>query len=321
MTALLSPHRSQLALIADATRAPSSHNTQPWLFRSAPGRIELHADRTRALPVNDPLDRELVLSCGAALANLCAAARHHHLTPTVRLRPFADDPDHLADVDLVPAPSYSDDRLAYGIRLRGTCREEMTGRPVPDHVVGELLAATAADGVWAHRLTAAQQPALVDLVRRGDELQFDDPRWRRELAAWMHPRRRGDGLTVPELTAPMTRFVVSHVDLGERTARTDAIATETAPLLVVLGTDADDEASWLAAGQALQRLLLAGAVVGVQAGFSNQPCQVAELRPELAELVGRPNPQVVLRLGYPPEQPTPTVRRPLDEVLLPPDAA
>ncbi|WP_205208599.1 hypothetical protein [Arenimonas caeni] len=61
-------------LIARAVLAPSSHNTQPWLFRPGEGHVELLADRTRALPVNDPDDRELVISCGAALLTLRAAA-------------------------------------------------------------------------------------------------------------------------------------------------------------------------------------------------------------------------------------------------------
>ena len=58
-----------------AILAPSGHNTQPWLFRIRNGVLALRADRTRALPVVDPDDRELTISCGAALFNLRAAAR------------------------------------------------------------------------------------------------------------------------------------------------------------------------------------------------------------------------------------------------------
>ena len=48
-----------------AVLAPSSHNTQPWRFRLRGGGIDPRADRTRALPVNDPGDRELtIIWCG-----------------------------------------------------------------------------------------------------------------------------------------------------------------------------------------------------------------------------------------------------------------
>lgn len=52
-------------LLKYAILAPSSHNTQPWIFRIVNNNsIEVYADRTRALPVVDPEDRELTISCG-----------------------------------------------------------------------------------------------------------------------------------------------------------------------------------------------------------------------------------------------------------------
>jgi hypothetical protein len=53
-----------------AILAPSGHNTQPWLFDVYNNIIVMYADRTRALPVVDPEDRELTISCGAALSHL-----------------------------------------------------------------------------------------------------------------------------------------------------------------------------------------------------------------------------------------------------------
>jgi hypothetical protein len=56
--------------------APSSHNTQPWLFKIVDNSIELYADRTRALPVVDPEARELTISCGAALYHLIVTIKY-----------------------------------------------------------------------------------------------------------------------------------------------------------------------------------------------------------------------------------------------------
>ena len=64
-------------LLNYAILAPSSHNTQPWLFKIIGDNvIELHADRTRALALVDPVDRALTISCGAALSHLQIAIRH-----------------------------------------------------------------------------------------------------------------------------------------------------------------------------------------------------------------------------------------------------
>lgn len=103
----------------------------------------------------------------------------------------------------------------------------------------------------------------------------------RELASWMRPRRGGEGLAVPGLLAPIIRSAVAHLDLGRRTARSDQDRATAAPVLAILGTEADDVEAWLRAGEALQHVLLVAATGGVQAGFLNQPCQVGELRPRL----------------------------------------
>jgi nitroreductase len=63
-------------LLNYALLAPSEYNTQPWLFRLQDDSVEMYADYTRGLPVVDPHNRELLISCGAACYNLRLAARH-----------------------------------------------------------------------------------------------------------------------------------------------------------------------------------------------------------------------------------------------------
>ena len=52
-----------------AILAPSNDNTQPWHFVINGDELLVCADRTRSLPNIDPFDRELIISCGAALFN------------------------------------------------------------------------------------------------------------------------------------------------------------------------------------------------------------------------------------------------------------
>lgn len=48
------------SMIGKTVLAPSSHNTQPWLFRLSKSAIDICADRTRALPSNDPEEPDLL---------------------------------------------------------------------------------------------------------------------------------------------------------------------------------------------------------------------------------------------------------------------
>src|SRR5215203_4841061 len=83
-------------LLNYAVLAPSGHNTQPWLFRLSGDEVELYADRTRGLPVVDPEDRALNISCGAALLYLRIAIRHFGYAGKVETFPSPDETDLLA---------------------------------------------------------------------------------------------------------------------------------------------------------------------------------------------------------------------------------
>ena len=47
-------------MMEQAVKAPSGHNTQPWLFRVQKDRIQILPDMSKSLPVVDPDNRESV---------------------------------------------------------------------------------------------------------------------------------------------------------------------------------------------------------------------------------------------------------------------
>jgi nitroreductase len=305
-------------LVAAAGRAPSSHNTQPWRFAIEDGAIELRADRTRALPVNDPDDRELTISCGAALLNLRVAARASGLEPHVALLPDAADEDLLARVDLTPGPppTRADELLAGAIDTRWTTRSPFESRPLPDGLAPALALAAAAEATRLVMVSAAASRAvLAGLVAEGDRRQFEDTAWRRELADWIRPRAAGDGLSPSRLGAAATRRFVAHLDIGRSVSERDRGLAVAAPVLAVLTTREDLPTDWLAAGQGLERALLTAAASGAQAGFLNQPCQLPDLRSRLGQMPAHGVPQVVLRIGFASAKAPPAPRRPVQAIL------
>jgi hypothetical protein len=62
--------------------------------------IELYADRTKALAIVDPDDRELIIGCGAALSHLQIAIRHFGYAYRVNLFPEYNSKDLLAQVTI-----------------------------------------------------------------------------------------------------------------------------------------------------------------------------------------------------------------------------
>ncbi|MDX1559105.1 MAG: nitroreductase family protein [Marinobacter sp.] len=313
------PPETLAAILESAVLAPSSHNTQPWRFELGDNGISLFADRLRALPVNDPDDRELTISCGCALFNLRVAAAHAGFNERCTLLPDPGEADLLATVSLKPAsgPEDRQTELFRAIARRRTYRKRFEPKPVPSQVLNSLEESAEAEGAWFQVLESEDaRHQVAELVAEGDAAQWSNPSWRRELAAWMHPRRKGDGLTVPGMVAPVAQLVVRTFDMGNGVGAKDRQLADESPVIAALGTAGDGVEDWLKAGQALERVLLRSLGQGLQASYLNQPVQVAVLRPKLQHLLGRSGfPQILLRLGYPATDLPAAPRRNLQEVV------
>jgi nitroreductase len=313
-------------LLRYAVRAPSGHNTQPWRFRITDDHLDLCADRSRGLPVVDPEDRELVMSCGAALAHLTVALRHFGYAGAVTVLPDPADRDLLAIVGLgqVHMPRPGDHQLFEAIDSRHTHRAVFETRPIPDTVLRQLGRDARRAGASLHALASDEsKQAIADLVGEGDRAQFDDAGFRHELAAWIRPNRtrRLDGMPgyafgISDLPSLLGPTMVATFNTGASQAKKDAQFALGAPALLVLTTAGDTPADWLTAGQAVGVLLLRAAAHGLSASFLNQPIEVPALRVRLRDLVdtGR-YPQLLLRVGYPTTTDRPTPRRGVADVL------
>ncbi len=317
------------SLVEHAIRAPSAHNTQPWLFRIDKFRLTLCADRTRALPVVDPFDRALVISCGAALGHMKVAARHYG--HSLAVRSFADpaDEDVLAVVELGDpvSPSTVDEAMFDAIERRVTTRSRFDERLLPVALLRQCESLSRRFDVQLSLYSdPARRAALGWLVAEGDRIQFSEPRFRRELATWIHSRRSpshdgmsGESFGMPDRLSAVGAAVIRTFDIGEGVAASDGekIATGS-PTLALFSTPTDFAADWLATGQALSHVLLALTAQGVSASFLNQPIEVDALRSQLARTSGIDGvPQLLMRLGYGATG-KPSVRRPVESVLLPP---
>jgi len=313
-------------LVGYAILAPSTHNTQPWRFVVTADRIELWSDPSRLLPQIDPEQRQLFMSCGAALMNLRLAIRRFGHTERVQSLPDSRYPDLIASVSPGEAapPVARDVALFDAIIQRRTNRDPFLDRPIGQALANEIMAEAAGQQAWMVRLDPHAKLEVAYAIAEADRRQFGDAAYRDELSHWLVPRGSGrrDGIpmvkkdvaTTLPLVAPIA---VRHLDRGDIVATHEAALTTHAPMLAVLGTELDEPLAWLWAGQALEAVFLRATSHGVAMSFLNQVVEDAEMRDVIADASNHSGvPQLVLRFGYgPPQLATP--RRPLADVLSP----
>ena len=318
--------REQLRfLLRYAVLAPSTHNTQPWRFELVGDTVHVLADGTRLLPTIDPDRRQLHISCGAALLNLRVAIRRFGFEDLVQYLPDPERPDLLARVWLGPAepPHRRDLALFAAIPRRRTNRAPFLPRPVGAALAAELASEAAAEGAWLERLHPHGKLVLAEIIAENDERLGRDPAYREELAQWLVPRGSGrrDGVPMSKRDVASTMpvagpMLVRHVDHGVEVAQHERQLVVAAPMIGVLGTAFDAPRAWLAAGEALEAVMLRATHRGLGVSFLNQAVESRDLRAQIARACKSGGfPQLVLRFGYGPGMDA-TPRRPLEEVVV-----
>lgn len=320
-----SPEERFRFLLRYAVLAPSGHNTQPWSFHVTPDGIEVYADYERRLPIADPDDRELLMSVGAAIANLRVASAHFGLDATVMYQPRSEESLPLAFVAIGPAttPDASLGALFPAITARRTNRKEFDSRPLEDETLAAVCEFIDAHDDSIRFVVPHERTQTANLVAQADRILLGDRQYREELADWVRPAHGttcdgmcSDSLGLPPIPARISDWMLRHVDISGSTAKQDRRRVEAAAGLVVITAD-DDRTSLLRAGEALETLLLLLTTRAVQYSFINSPVEASETREELRSLVRceRP-PQLLLRIGYaePVERAAP--RRRVESVLV-----
>lgn len=321
-------------VVEAATRAPSVHNTQPWHFVAHDDVVELWTDPSRSVPVIDPDGRARHVSCGAALGIARIAAAGLGVETRTLLHPEPGQPDHLADLVLGAEGSHRptpDEReLAAAVDARHTERGVFDSRPVPPELVDTLGDAVRAEGCWLRVVGSGDDAAAVTvLLARADAAQSSDPAYREELRRWTgRDPASPDGIPTAAVPGEAPTARGSSYRLRDFDADRDDAPSPWAgeppvpehPVVVVLGTVDDGPADWLAAGQALGRLLLTATAHGLAASPMTQALEVPDTRARLTHELGTVgHPQVVLRVGVAPSGSTSAHghanRRPVEDVL------
>ncbi|SDL74004.1 Acg family FMN-binding oxidoreductase [Nonomuraea jiangxiensis] len=319
-----SPKRALDAAVEAGRWAPSVHNTQPWSFAVTGEEISLRADTSRKLPVSDAAGRELLISCGAALFTMSTAMRCEGYEPAVRILPDPDRPGLVATIR--PGEELEADELTRvlggEIERRRTHRAGFADVPLPDRLIESLARGAMREGA---KLTPIRAPAAVHvlaaLTQAAQGVQAQDERFSLELIRWSRPpgSTRTDGVPaeayprepVPtEPDFPQRRYSWRH-GWGTR-AEPAEVSTG---VVAVVTTRGDGREEWIAAGQALQRVLLHASAHGVSAAFHTQALELDLLREFLRqELCSGEYPQMVMRLGVTFDSKD-VPRRPLTDIL------
>lgn len=323
-----------------ALLAPNPHNRQPWLVRlEGADALTLQVDPARRLPATDPLDRQIVIGCGAFLELLAIAAAEEGYRADIVAFPEGEDMRTLdtrpvARVTLVSGAGQRDP-LAAHILARRSNKTVYEPREVAAADLQALADAGRAPGItsvttadaglvarlrdltWRAHVKEVTTPAAnqesVDLMRIGAREVAANPDGIGLEGGMIEFARRVGIVSRENLADPTSTAFKQGLDLYEKMAMS-------ARAFGWLCNDNRSRGDQLAAGRAYLRMNLKATALGLGVHPWSQALQeypeMAALHDEARALLGGGGTvQMLYRIGYA-QAIGPTPRRGLEAHLV-----
>lgn len=323
-----------------ALLAPNPHNRQPWLVRlEGADALTLQVDPARRLPATDPLDRQIVIGCGAFLELLAIAAAEEGYRADIVAFPEGEDMKTLdtrpvARVTLVSGAGQRDP-LAAHILARRSNKTVYEPREVAAADLQALADAGRAPGItsvttadaglvarlrdltWRAHVKEVTTPAAnqesVDLMRIGAREVAANPDGIGLEGGMIEFARRVGIVSRENLADPTSTAFKQGLDLYEKMAMS-------ARAFGWLCNDNRSRGDQLAAGRAYLRMNLKATALGLGVHPWSQALQeypeMAALYDEARALLGGGGTvQMLYRIGYA-QAIGPTPRRGLEAHLV-----
>ena len=307
MNNIMTQNSDYLFMIENACKAPSGHNTQPWLFKIRKAEIDIYPDFSKELPVVDHNHRELFVSLGCAVENLCVAAREKGYHTEVKVIK-----DSFIRVLLTKDKKKQSDSLFPQIALRQTNRSVYDGREIPEDSIKILknIPIEPSISIYFYKRGSVNYERLADMVYRGNSLQMNNEAFKTELTTWMrynkkHQNKTRDGLSYATFGAPnvprfIAKFVMSKAINEKAQNKEDRKKIASSSHFVLFTTKDDTVEQWVGLGRVLERILLCSTAMGIVNAYLNQPNEESDVAKDMVARLQIPNehPTILIRLGY-----------------------
>lgn len=311
-----------------AARAPSGHNTQPWMIEVIDEtHLNLHVDPTRYLPAVDPTHRETLISLGCFLENLALAATHSGLRADIDITQRQTNETLIASIWLV-----RDKVITYPIsRLerRRTIRNNHKSENINNQDLSFLTEGMDQESIEYIPGQSPQAEYLEKITCEANAKQIAHDEAQRELANWIwfsnrDIRANRDGLTPASMEMPwIARMIIGlfydETNVMQPGFREKALENIYSQLnsyggWLVLASRDSSVRSLIQTGRTFEQLALKACDRKIAVHPMSQALEESPWKDEIRNQLGvNGRVQLLLRLGYVDDFPEPvSPRRPVD---------
>jgi hypothetical protein len=313
-----------LELIFYASLAPSTLNTQPWLFKIKGLSIEVVPNKSRQLAVSDKDGREMYISIGAAVQNLLLAAEAHGLSYTTEIKNEGGLTNILVSFTNLKETNNDKPTLEALLR-RHTNRSPFDKTPLPTNVV-ESIRAMGSQKIKVNIISDAEtKNQITAIAGKAISAAFSDKKFTKELSHWMKPslQKYKDGMPgyyigIPWLISFFLPWIIRHKNLREAQKVINENYIQNCSEVVVLTGSDDTPSAWIEAGQIFEKIAILAEKENIKVGVLTAPIEIGQFYKDLQQVIKTPErPHMFFRLGYSNVLPKFSPRIPINNLIIP----
>jgi len=318
----------RIKFVLDFARlAPSSHNTQPWLFSIKGRSVEIWGNKKRVLPASDSNHRQFFISLGCTLENIIVAADYCGFEYDFKI--FPDDKENflVAKIEfknLAPQVRPEKESSIHAIQARHANRSPYLAKSVPPQFINEIKSLEAEGMKIAVIEDTDIKEGLAKIVCDATEAAFYDKGFTGELSRWIKPslKKYRDGMPGYNIGIPwpmsfVVPLIIRYLNVARQQRKMVEEPLKQTPCFLVISSENDDRRSWVEAGRALESVWLKATEAGLKMSPLAAGIQIGDFQRKMREFLKSDlYPQVFSRLGYQDKATAPSPRLNMEEILV-----
>ncbi|MCF8231001.1 MAG: hypothetical protein K9J27_02340 [Bacteroidales bacterium] len=325
---LLTPEKRDILTLA--IKAPSGHNTQPWLIEPESQQVwNIHLNQNALLPVVDPSNREALLSIGAFLENLSVASAHYGYHIDYKVTTDTRQPGKVLRIHF-DSSKPSDVDLSR-IKLRRTLRNDYLNKTIRMEDVNFI--AHGIEGFSFYPQGSAASKKLDKLVYLANAQQVNCDAAMKELGKWIRwsdkaAEKHQNGLTPESMEMSgvvkwLAKHFFSEKDVMKNSFRKQTLKGAEKQIekhggWVILTSPDNEVSSLIETGRRFERMLLRIRERGIAMHPMSQVLEESPYNQQVNQTLDLEKPvQFVIRTGYVDDYPYPvSLRKEVGDVVV-----
>jgi hypothetical protein len=311
-------------LLNYAVLAPSTFNTQPWLFSINKNLVAIYPDKSRRLNTSDLNNRLLYISLGCAVKNLESAANAFGFN-VIKSFIKKNSVVHI-EITLHKAnPARNSKTLLNSIRNRLTNRSEYLSKSVPVDTINNLVEIAKNNGlnlIVTHDRSSKKR--IMELAEKGDHIVWDNPKFKEEHLKWIrhnltvdHDGMPAFTVGIPLLPSLFAKFVIRKSNFSKIQAKKNQHLLNSTPYFAFILSKNHGIETWIKIGETFEEISLVTTQEGIATAILAQIVEVGDLYKEAMRVLKTDlRPQLFFRMGFPSKASEHSPRRSVEEVLV-----